>query len=190
MPTVTARQEQVVRLVASGRSNKQIATELGISERAVKALVSRLLEKFSAPNRAGLIASFLTDPARSQGGIAKSDYSAYRDAPFLIAVLAGPTHRYVFVSDKYERASGRSVDQLLGQPLRQAFPGVVESEVALLDTAFTTGIPSVGCIRRPAIKDVGSTGEVLFDTVVQPLWGAGGQVEGVLMIASEVPSRG
>ena len=37
-----------------GRSNKEIADDLGVGEQAVKALVSRLLMKFGVPNRTTL----------------------------------------------------------------------------------------------------------------------------------------
>jgi len=50
--TLTKRQGDVVALVARGLANKQIAGELGISERAVKGHVSDLLRKFDTPNRA------------------------------------------------------------------------------------------------------------------------------------------
>src|SRR4029078_7760205 len=57
--TLTKRQSDVVALVARGLANKQIAAELGISERLVKGHVSDLLRKFDTPNRAGLIAAVM-----------------------------------------------------------------------------------------------------------------------------------
>src|SRR5262245_47322998 len=58
MPAVhlTPREEQVLRHVQAGESNKEIAEDLGISEQAVKALVSRLLLKFQVSNRTTLAA--------------------------------------------------------------------------------------------------------------------------------------
>lgn len=52
---LTARQAEVVNLIAGGRSNREIAAQLGITEDGVKAHVSRLLEKYDAPNRAALV---------------------------------------------------------------------------------------------------------------------------------------
>lgn len=53
--TVTARQLEVLRLVARGHSNKAIAALLGVSENGVKAHIARLLLKFDVPNRAALV---------------------------------------------------------------------------------------------------------------------------------------
>lgn len=48
---LTARELDVLRLVAMGRANKQIADELGIAEITAKVHVSRILEKLGAPDR-------------------------------------------------------------------------------------------------------------------------------------------
>ncbi len=53
---LTPREEQVLRHVRLGESNKEIAATLGIGEQAVKAIVSRLLLKFVVPNRTTLAA--------------------------------------------------------------------------------------------------------------------------------------
>lgn len=52
MRELTEREAQVVELVAAGRSNKQIARELGISEPTVKPHVSSILLKLGCGNRA------------------------------------------------------------------------------------------------------------------------------------------
>src|SRR3954470_2481880 len=52
---LTARQSLILRNVARGRTNKDIARELGISEQGVKVHVSRLLERYGAENRVELI---------------------------------------------------------------------------------------------------------------------------------------
>lgn len=53
--TLTARQLEVLQLVARGESNKAIAERLGVSENGVKAHIARLLVKFDVPNRAALV---------------------------------------------------------------------------------------------------------------------------------------
>jgi DNA-binding NarL/FixJ family response regulator len=48
---LTPREQQVLALIAGGRSNKRIALELGISEKTVKAHVGRVLEKLGVADR-------------------------------------------------------------------------------------------------------------------------------------------
>ena len=50
--SLTTRERQVLRLVADGRSNKEIARELTITERTAKFHVTSLLNKLGADNRA------------------------------------------------------------------------------------------------------------------------------------------
>ncbi len=52
---VTSREQQVLEALLKNRSNKEIASELQVSERTVKYHVSRLLEKFNVHRRADLI---------------------------------------------------------------------------------------------------------------------------------------
>jgi PAS domain S-box-containing protein len=56
LPTLTARQRNVLELIRAGRSNKEIAGELGMSEQAAKVQVGKLMRKFGVPNRAALAA--------------------------------------------------------------------------------------------------------------------------------------
>lgn len=50
-PHLTAREYQVLELILHARSNREIACELGIEERTVKAHVGRLMRKTGAENR-------------------------------------------------------------------------------------------------------------------------------------------
>lgn len=53
---LTRRELEVLRLIAGGRSNRQIATELFLSERTVARHVSNILGKLGLTNRAGATA--------------------------------------------------------------------------------------------------------------------------------------
>jgi DNA-binding CsgD family transcriptional regulator len=68
-PKLTARQLQVLELVASGRSNREIASLLRVSENGVKAHIARLLVKFSVPNRAALVRVALPDHREAAGSV-------------------------------------------------------------------------------------------------------------------------
>lgn len=54
--TLSDRERQVLRLVARGRANKQIARDLGITERTVKFHMTSIFNKLGADNRAQAIA--------------------------------------------------------------------------------------------------------------------------------------
>jgi len=51
MPHLSGREQEVLRLLAEGRSNRAIARQLGLSEATVKGHVSRLLDKLNASSR-------------------------------------------------------------------------------------------------------------------------------------------
>ncbi|MHB8510672.1 MAG: LuxR C-terminal-related transcriptional regulator [Actinomycetota bacterium] len=55
----TQRQMQVLRLLARGLPNKQIADRLFVSERTVKAYLSSIFEKLNVTNRSGAITAAL-----------------------------------------------------------------------------------------------------------------------------------
>jgi len=56
-PQLTLRERQVLELITMARSNREIASELGIEERTVKAYVGRLMRKTGADNRIKLTMS-------------------------------------------------------------------------------------------------------------------------------------
>jgi two-component system NarL family response regulator len=58
---LSARETEVLRLVARGRSNKEIADLLSISESTVKNHMTSILAKLRAPDRAGAVATAMRD---------------------------------------------------------------------------------------------------------------------------------
>ena len=59
---LTDREQEVLDLILLARSNREIADQLGIEERTVKAHVGRLMRKTGAENRIGLSMRALNDP--------------------------------------------------------------------------------------------------------------------------------
>jgi DNA-binding NarL/FixJ family response regulator len=59
---LTAREKQVLELILQARSNREIARQLGIEERTVKAHVGRLMRKTGADNRIELTMRALNQP--------------------------------------------------------------------------------------------------------------------------------
>jgi DNA-binding CsgD family transcriptional regulator len=56
---LTAREQEVLELMAGGATNSQIARELVVSEGTVKSHVKRILRKLRVDNRAGAVARYL-----------------------------------------------------------------------------------------------------------------------------------
>jgi DNA-binding NarL/FixJ family response regulator len=67
-PRLTARERQVMDLILLARSNREIARELGIEERTVKAHVGRLMRKTGAENRIDLSMRALNGPLSRKTG--------------------------------------------------------------------------------------------------------------------------
>jgi DNA-binding CsgD family transcriptional regulator len=67
---LTPRQHQILRSVARGKTNKDIAADLGISEQGVKVHISRLLERYGAENRVELVSLSRAWPDADGNGFA------------------------------------------------------------------------------------------------------------------------
>jgi DNA-binding NarL/FixJ family response regulator len=65
-PRLTAREKEVLDLILQARSNREIARQLGIEERTVKAHVGRLMRKTGADNRIELSMRALSRPVKQQ----------------------------------------------------------------------------------------------------------------------------
>jgi DNA-binding NarL/FixJ family response regulator len=55
LPKITAAEQRVLALVAQARSNKEIASDLGISPATVKRHMEKILKKLGLRNRVGLM---------------------------------------------------------------------------------------------------------------------------------------
>jgi DNA-binding NarL/FixJ family response regulator len=55
-PRLSPREREVLHLVSAGRSNKEIAATLGVTERTVKFHMTAIFNKLGAENRAGAVA--------------------------------------------------------------------------------------------------------------------------------------
>jgi len=186
---LTPRQQDVLDRVAQGKPNKQIGAELGISERAVKALVTRLFGKLGVPNRAALIATVLragTSTSSLTAGPA-GDLSQYVDAPFMIAVLQGPRHEFVFANRMFVRVSGIAADGLIGRELDKVFWGGEIVSHPLVEAVLATGIPAVRANRSSRWLDgQGQIRTGVFHTLIHPLRDATGSVDALLTVTTAV----
>src|SRR5256714_12123725 len=96
---LTPRQHVMLRRVASGKTNKDIAAELGISEQGVKVHISRLLERYGAENRVELVSLARAWP--------EADAKAYAELSGNIAgIRAGLNKRFQDATAFGERREG------------------------------------------------------------------------------------
>ena len=58
VPELTSREQEIAALVAEGRSNKQVAAELFVSEKTVEHHLSRVYAKLGVRSRTELAAAF------------------------------------------------------------------------------------------------------------------------------------
>jgi DNA-binding CsgD family transcriptional regulator len=59
IPTISARQRQIVQLIAAGCSNEEVSVKLGISPRTAKAHTDILRQKLGVPKRRQIPAAFM-----------------------------------------------------------------------------------------------------------------------------------
>ena len=197
-PSLTAGQARLVSLVARGLPTKQIAAELGVSERAITARLSRLFRAYGTSNRAGLIASVLSqagvgldtiDRADWRGGGARPEIAetvdAYANAPFMVSVTRGPEHVYSFVNGVSARVAGR--DDLVGKAVTEAYPELDLTFREALDRVYRTGEPwsIAGAPARFTHPD-GTHRDTRLNLMFQPVRGRDGAVEVILHIGTEV----
>jgi DNA-binding CsgD family transcriptional regulator len=197
---ITARQREVLGLIALGLTNKEMAHSLGISERGAAAHVSRLLAHFSVPNRAGLIARTFSNAVASRTSGAVSDKSdtvplppeivleleAYRRSTFQIGLTVGPENVLVYVNEAGKKLFGIDPETASGAryATRRASPGTNafrEGSARVLKTGKATTIEQQ---QARWLRDDGTWSSGRFSCVLQPLREATGRVFGLLWICT------
>jgi DNA-binding NarL/FixJ family response regulator len=71
---LTPREIDVLRLIASGNANKDIANHLSVGEASVKSHVANTLSKLNANDHAHAVTIFLCEPYAANSGSVKSVY--------------------------------------------------------------------------------------------------------------------
>ena len=118
---LSARQQEVLDLVADGLGNKQIAHRLGISEQGVKQQVSVLLRKLGVASRAALVRTYFDRRLLGSLGPGELPYEhLFVSAPILIAMTQGPDDRFAFVNRAFVAFFGDR--KYLGQTLETYIP--------------------------------------------------------------------
>lgn len=181
---LTDRQAAILNYVAEGFENKEIAHQLGISEQTAKDQVSALLRRLAARNRASL-AEIATE-LRIFGGTVDPGWQQYlfTDAPFGILLMRGPEHRAETMNAYVRRQLGDR--EIVGKPLREALPSLAASTFEILDRAYESGDPFIAHESALLRARSGQNDVAYFDSVVQPLRGPDGAVNGLLLMYLDV----
>jgi DNA-binding CsgD family transcriptional regulator len=195
---LTARQTEVLALIARGLTTKEIAHSLGITERGVAAQVSRLLARFNVPNRAGLIARTLSDAiagSTSTTGPAdpvnftaeiQNQLEAYRTSAFSIGLTIGADNLVVWNND-----AGRRMFDIQPESRTDALYAARRTSDSTdvgriaAERAFRTGLPTtIETTNVRWLKDDGSWATVSLSCVLQPVRADTGGVIGILWICA------
>ena len=180
---LTGRQSEVIALVAQGRTTKEIAASLGVSSRAVTAVLSRLFRRYDVQNRAGLVATLIARSGEPAGG-----FTTYQRAPFMAALTEGPDHRYAFVNDLGAQVAGRPASTIVGRTLREIAPHTPQQLIDGLDGVLRTGRPW-GAANAPCrfTHADGTYRDTHLNLIFQPIRDTSGTVTGILHIGTELP---
>lgn len=135
---ITSRQLDVLNLVAKGLGNKEIAARIGRTESDVKGIVSRLLLKLHAANRAELAQIAARLELLGESELAKHEIDELLQlSPVLTMLTRGPDHRIVFANHAYEDAA--SEGGLVGRTVAEVFP-LTPAFVARWDRTYREGV--------------------------------------------------
>ena len=198
---LTEKQAEVIRMVARGYTNKEIAARQRVTLRAITGQLTRLMRKFDVPNRAGLIAAVMsaagmglpaggsapTNDVGAQLQIVPGDLEAvYANAPFMVAVTLGPRHVYSFVNRLAAQVAGRPAESLVGKSVREAYPDLDVRFASALDQVYSSGVPwAAGDAIVNWTHLNGTSREGKANLMFQPLRDAQGRVVGLLHIGAE-----
>ncbi|BCT91659.1 hypothetical protein LYSHEL_06830 [Lysobacter helvus] len=114
-----------------------------------------------------------------------------QQAPGFACVTYGPTHVITIVNDAYERLVGQSRDALIGRPVAEALPEVIDQGyVTLLDHVFRYREPFVGrSLPVRLARPDATTEERILDFVYQPILDGNGSMDGIFIQGSDVTAR-
>ena len=123
---------------------------------------------------------------REQDALREADRRRWRElffqVPAAVAILRGPDHVYEHVNDEYQRLTGCPADQLLGKPVRDAFPEIArQGFIQLLDRVYRTGTPYVG---KEALLRLEK--DVYVNFVYNAIRDDAGRIDGIFVHAVDV----
>ena len=162
---LTPRQHLILRSVARGKTNKEIAAELGISEQGVKVHISRLLERYGAENRVELVSITRAWPGAERryedlshdiAGIRAGLNKTYQDTTALSAMHSGNGHVGAPTSSAETNGHTDGPDTSLADEVRALRETLGEINVALKLARELPADADVGPIVEAIRRRVGA----------------------------------
>ncbi len=206
-PRLTARQAEVVGLVARGFTNEQIGGLLGISERGVRAQISRLLKRFGVPNRTGLTRAALESGfgfdvaelsraarlgVQPQVAIPPAQEARLYDAaPFMVAIMSPDDLRITYANRRFAQTLGWRAERVMGKSYADIFPDASPERVAARDRAAREGVlKGIDHEVTSWTQEDGSSASAVLTYIIHPLWTLTGTIDALLFIGSAHPGSG
>ncbi|HEV2009415.1 MAG TPA: LuxR C-terminal-related transcriptional regulator [Candidatus Limnocylindria bacterium] len=182
---LTPRQRLVLDRVTAGSSNKEIATQLGVSEQAAKQQVSKLLTRFGVESRTALAQSALAIRITGQRESDLPLEYLFDLAPVAMAMTSGPEHVFRAVNRTFTQLFGDR-DGWIGYRLRDLLMEAEPALLPLVDAAYQagTGTQQGGVPVKWTGRD-GATERSLMITV-EPTRRAAGAVSGLVFFGVDV----
>lgn len=183
-----------------GLTNEQIARELAITERGVRAQVSRLLKRFGSPNRTALVSVLLesgviaaartgAEDSRTRPLVAippDRESRLYDEAPFMIAIMSAPSFRITYANERFADALAWSVDGLVGKSYADIFADAPPERVAARDRAAREGeLKAVDHGVARWKREDGTVALGVLTYMVHPLWTVDGAIDELLFVGFE-----
>lgn len=133
----------------------------------------------------GMIVSDLTEQKQAEKEIALKEtlQNLFRQSPAAIAIMEGPEFIFVSANNYYCAMVGRNEQSLIGKPLAEAFPEIVQQGVVdLYQQVYLTGETMEMVEREIALLKDGSKELTsnFFNSVMQPIKNEKGEVISIM----------
>ncbi|AMR30398.1 hypothetical protein A0256_02675 [Mucilaginibacter sp. PAMC 26640] len=110
-------------------------------------------------------------------------------APVAISVLLGSDFIIKSANSQILQVWGKGPD-IVGLPLADALPEIKDQPfIGLLKNVYHTGVAHYGCEARVTLIRDNVPGIYYFNFVYQPITGANGKVDGIMVVATEVTEQ-
>lgn len=115
--------------------------------------------------------------------------ASFEQAPVALAVLTAPQLTYRMANASYRQLLGRSADQLVGKPIREAVPEMKGQDfIERLEQVIATNTPYEAKETAFEVRRQDKLERLYYDFTYQP-WQEDGRTTGVMIVATEVTQQ-